>query len=88
LVEKAAGQAFKLTSHYEVMPQQLIVVVASFAKYFTQPMLGNTQEVDFDANYHFQRLKGLSARYRIGQLKDNVNMGRFVYQRFMLEYAF
>jgi hypothetical protein len=89
LVEKAAGHAFKLTSYYFLLDKQL-KLAASFAKYYTLPTVKNTNEVDVDVTYKFNKtlLKGLSLRNRVGILNGNRAFGRFIYNRVMLQYDF
>jgi hypothetical protein len=88
LIEKTAGDAVKFSAMYFVLPHQL-QLAASFAKYFTAPVLANTNEMDLDATYFFAgHLKGFTIRDRLGILNGNKAMGRFIYNRVMLQYNF
>jgi hypothetical protein len=92
LVEKAAGQAVKVTGSYGFFKNSL-KLAASYAEYKTKPSAifksTNTKETDFDATYNFGgHLKGLSVRNRIGVEYGIPTLGRFVYERVMLQYNF
>lgn len=86
LVEKAAGTAFKITAEYNFFDKALNVI-ATYAKYNTQPYLHNTDETDLDVTFRPTGLfKHLSIRNRIGFLNGNQHLGHFVYNRVMLQY--
>ena len=88
LVEKSAGSAVKLTANYNVWDDQ-IKLTMSYAKYYTAPIVADTNETDFDITYlPSGKFKGLSIRDRIGYMRGNTNDGYFVYNRLMLEYDF
>jgi hypothetical protein len=88
LVEKAAGTAVKVTAHYNFFGETLLVM-ASYAKYFTSPYLTNTNETDVDVTYKPEGVfKHLSIRDRLGFMNGNKSFGRFIYNRIMLEYDF
>ncbi len=88
LVEKAAGDAFKVTGTYFFFQHQL-QLSASYAVYYTAPLLHDTRETNVDIIYTFNRcLKGLSIRDRVGILDGNLTLGRFIYNRVMLQYNF
>lgn len=88
LIDKGAGQAVKLAASYSAFDKQL-QLSASYAKYFTNPRLANTDETDFDITYSLNRyIKGLSIRDRIGILTGNKNLGQFFNNRLMLQYGF
>jgi hypothetical protein len=46
--------------------------------------------VDVDVTYEFKHrlLKGLSLRNRIGILNGDLDRGRYVYERMMIQYSF
>ncbi|MBS0359042.1 MAG: hypothetical protein JSS53_07225 [Proteobacteria bacterium] len=88
LVEKGAGQAFKLTAIFYRLEKQL-QIESSFAYYYTTPHLHNTNEFDLDIEYAFKgKLKGFYIRNRIGILNGNQVTGTFVFNRVMLQYVF
>lgn len=89
LVEKAAGQAVKVSGHYFLFDEKL-KLSAGYARYFTAPAFANTNETDIDVTYTFKQmpLKGLSIRNRLGILNGNPAFNRFVYNRIMLQYDF
>lgn len=89
LVEKAAGYAGKISGNYTFLDKQFRIAV-SYAKYYTDPTVPNTSEVDGDVTYTFKKtmFKGLSLRNRIGILNGNPSFGRFVYNRIMIQYDF
>jgi hypothetical protein len=88
LVEKGPGQAVKLTGSYNFLDNRL-KVAASYAEYETTPYFNNTNETDFDVTYNFDaHLKGLSLRNRIGLETGVPVLGRFIYERLMLQYSF
>ena len=88
LIDKGAGQAVKLAASYSACDKQL-QLSASYAKYFTNPRLANTDETDFDIAYSLNgRLKGLTIRNRIGVLTGNKSLGQFFNNRLMLQYSF
>lgn len=88
LVEKSAGNAVKLTANYNVWDDQ-IKLAASYARYYTAPIVANTNETDFDITYlPSGKFKGLSIRDRIGYMRGSTTDGNFVYNRLMLEYDF
>ncbi len=88
LIEKAAGTAGKLTGSYAFFDHQL-VLAASGARYYTQPFLTNSSEIDLDAIYtpvpFFKR--SFSARGRVGFMNHTAS-GKETYSRLMLEYDF
>jgi hypothetical protein len=88
LIEKAAGTAVKVTVHYNFFADTLLVM-ASYAKYFTSPYMANTNETNVDVTFKPQGVfKNLSIRERIGFLNGNKSVGHFIYNRVMLEYDF
>lgn len=88
LVEKSAGSAFKLTAGYNLWDDKIKLAV-SYAKYYTMPLVADTNETDFDITYlPTGEFKGLSIRDRIGYMRGNTTDGDFVYNRLMLEYDF
>lgn len=93
LVEKSAGYAYKLTGTYSMLDKQL-QFAGSHARYYTEPRYSDTDETDFDVNYHLTgNFKGLSARYRLGLMNGFPSpVGgapeRFVYHRILFEYKF
>jgi hypothetical protein len=88
LVEKSAGSAVKLTANYNVWDDQIKLAV-SYAKYYTAPIVANTNETDFDITYlPCGKYKGLSLRDRIGYMRGNITDGEFGYNRLMLVYDF
>lgn len=88
LVEKSAGQAVKASIVCYVLQRQLRLA-ASYAKYYTDPVLTDTNETDGDVTYFLKnRLKGLSLRDRIGVLNGNRRLGRDIYNRIMVQYNF
>lgn len=92
LVEKSAGDAYKLTASYAALQKDLILSV-SFAQYFTQPQFVDTDETDFDVSYsltHYSNkyLKNLSIRNRLGIQTGDPAKGTFYYNRVMLQYSF
>ncbi|CAN5413104.1 hypothetical protein BH10PSE19_BH10PSE19_07670 [soil metagenome] len=93
LIEKAAGQAFKLTTTLNFFDKKLQFAASHAryytARYFTVQKSIDTNETDFDVTYNFAgKLKGFSIRDRIGILYGNPAVGRFVYNRVMLQYVF
>lgn len=87
LIEKASGQAWKVTGSYNFF--QTFLLSASYAKYYTEPFVPDTNEGDIDGTYSFHGwLKGFSVRDRIGILNGIPRFGRFVYNRVMLQYNF
>ncbi len=90
LVEKSSGEALKVQGTYFAFNKDLILS-SSFARYFTEPQVDNTDETDFDITYafnHFRYLKGLSIRDRLGILTGDPTKGTFYYNRVMLQYTF
>jgi hypothetical protein len=87
LVEKGAGDAIKASGSLFLLDKKL-TLTGSYAKYFV-PNNNNTQEINGDVKYSFDgKLKGFSVRDRVGVLYNDVRLGRFIYNRVMLEYAF
>jgi hypothetical protein len=89
LIERAAGHAFKLGTVYHFIDEQLRTEW-TYAKYYVAGPVHNTSETDFDVTYLFKHhlLKGLMLRNRLGILNGDINRGRFVYYRFMVQYDF
>lgn len=88
LIEKASGSALKISAQYGFFTKKLNIL-ASYAKYNTNPFIPNTSEEDFDVTYKPDGdFKGLSLRYRIGVLHGNPALGRFIYSRVMFQYDF
>lgn len=92
LVEKTVGDAIKIAGTYYAFNKQLSILL-SFAKYYTQPYLANTNETDFDVTYSFKQSKhkyltGLSLRNRLGIETGDPTLGTFYYNRVMLTYSF
>jgi hypothetical protein len=88
LIEKAAGSAVKVTAHYNLFGDT-VLVMASYAKYFTSPYLHNTNETNIDVTYKPTGLfKHLSIRDRLGFLNGNKTFGHYINNRVMLEYNF
>ena len=92
LVEKSSGKAYKLTASYGAFQKDLLLAV-SFAQYFTEPQVSDTDETDFDVSYSFNHfpwpyLKGLSIRNRLGIQTGDPVKGTFYYNRVMLQYSF
>ncbi len=88
LIERTAGSSFKFTGDMYLLNKQ-IRLLASYAKYRTDPFLVNTSETDFDATYYPQGIfKNLSIRDRIGIINGLRATGRFVYNRVQLQYDF
>ncbi len=92
LIEKSSGEAYKLTASYAALQKDLLLSV-SFAQYFTEPQVKDTDETDFDVSYSFAHwpnkfLKDLSIRNRLGIQTGDPNKGTFYYNRVMLQYSF
>jgi len=92
LVEKSSGEAVKVTGSYSMLDSALLMST-SFARYFTEPEVDDTNETDFDVTYSFlhspdKYLRGLSIRNRLGIQTGDPNKGTFYYNRVMLQYSF
>ncbi len=88
LVEKAAGSASKITGSYSFFEHQLVLAMTG-ARYYTQPYLTNSSEIDLDGIYTPVPLfkRSVSIRGRIGFI-NHTNNGKLTYSRLMLEYNF
>lgn len=87
LIEKAPGQAVKITGNYFALDNKL-QISASYAKYFTAPLLSNSAEFDLDTKYLFSTpLKGLSLRHSIAIMTVG-SPAPLVYNRLTLQYNF
>lgn len=92
LVDKTAGDAWKAAAVFYAFDKQL-QFITSFAQYYTQPYLANTDETDLDLTYSFKKskyksLRGLSIRNRLGILSGDPTKGTFYYNRVMVQYSF
>lgn len=88
LIEKGAGQAYKATATIFLLEKQLRIIT-SYGLYYTNPIINNTREFDFDVTYFFTGpLKGLSIRNRLGVLNGVVETGQLINNRIMLQYEF
>ncbi len=90
LVEKSSGEALKVQGTYFALDKDLSIS-SSFARYFTQPEVPNTNETDLDIIYAFNHthyLHGFSIRDRFGVLTGDPTKGTFYYNRVMLQYSF
>jgi hypothetical protein len=88
LIEKSAGSAVKVELEYKLFNDS-VFVSTSYARYFTQPYLKDSDETDIDVTYTPPGLfKHLSIRERLGILNGNQRFGHYIYNRVMLEYDF
>ncbi|MBS0350006.1 MAG: OprD family outer membrane porin [Proteobacteria bacterium] len=92
LIEKSAGKAYKITGSYAALQKDWLFSV-SYAQYFTEPQVPNTDETDFDVTYLFDHcpysyLRHLSIRDRLGIQTGDPSKGTFYYNRVMLQYSF
>ena len=89
LVEKAPGDAFKISATLFAFDKQL-TFSTSYARYYTQPFFPNTAETDLDITYTFKSklLKGFSIRNRLGIQTGDPSKGHFYNNRVMLQYSF
>lgn len=88
IFNEGPGSAIKAKVTYQALEKKLLLA-ASFAKYYTQPVIADTTETDFDVKYILSGIcKGLSIRDRIGVLQGNSTLGRFIYNRVMLQLDF
>jgi hypothetical protein len=92
LVDKTPGEAWKVAGTVYAFEKQLQILL-SYAQYYTEPYLANTDEVNFDVAYSFKKskhksLRGLSIRNRLGVMTGDPTRGTFYYNRVMLQYSF
>jgi hypothetical protein len=92
LADKSAGEAWKIAGTLYAFEKQL-QFTTSYARYYTQPYLPNTDETNFDVVYAFKKsphksLRGLSLRNRLGIMTGDPTRGTFYYNRVMLQYSF